>query len=220
VAANVSTIVARLNQMGYRWAGLARENASRLRSGLPLLDEYHFTYEPPGPEIAAEIAEAEHAVGSLPLSVRGLFRWVGEVDLAGSMPTWEPSAYIFEDPQPWPDFGVYSCALHFYGVRLITGYIDPQTRLIHRRYLRQDGRYRMHLAADEVMLAGYSGGCHMITLPDAGMDATVDSISRRMPMPLIDYLRLAFAWGGFPGFELAESVPGELERLRQGLLPI
>jgi hypothetical protein len=220
VAANVSTIVTRLNQMGYRWARPARENDSRRRSGEPLLDEYQSIYEPPGPGIVADIARAEHAVGVLPLAVRGLFRWVGEVDLAGSMATWVPSAYMFEGPEPWPEFGVYSCPLHFYGVRLVTGYIDPETGLIHRRYLREDGRYRMYLAADELMLAGYSGGCHMIVLPDAGTDPMVDSIGRRTPMQLIEYLRLAFAWGGFPGYELAESVPDELESLRAGLLPI
>jgi hypothetical protein len=54
-------------------------------------------------------------------------------------------------------------------------------------------------------------------LPSAGMDALLEN--ERHGLSLVDYLRLAFQWGGFPGFEGPGQTPKEIEFLKEGLLP-
>ena len=48
------------------------------------------------------------------------------------------------------------------------------------------------------------------------MDALLEN--ERHGLPFVDYLRLAFQWGGFPGFESAGRMLKEVEFLNDGLL--
>ena len=48
------------------------------------------------------------------------------------------------------------------------------------------------------------------------MDALLEN--ERHSLLFVDYLRLAFQWGGFPGFETASKTPKEFEFLNDGLL--
>ncbi len=53
------------------------------------------------------------------------------------------------------------------------------------------------------------GQPYQITLPSIGMDALLEN--ERHSLLFVDYLRLAFQWGGFPGFETASKTPKEFE---------
>jgi len=74
------------------------------------------------------------------------------------------------------------------------------------------------IAPDALHKADHSGGePYEIAVPDLRADGEV----RNEPHDLffVDYLRLCFRWGGFPGWEAAGSAaPRELEELRAGLL--
>ena len=67
---------------------------------------------------------------------------------------------------------------------------------------------------DEQLDFGYS-----IALPNAGADAALQG--EKHNTTFVNYLRLAFRWGGFPGWEQEARRPErELKFLTEGLLPI
>jgi len=43
-------------------------------------------------------------------------------------------------------------------------------------------------------------------------------LNERHDLLFVDYLRLCFRFGGFPGYEGQTDVPPEIDRLRDGLL--
>jgi len=59
---------------------------------------------------------------------------------------------------------------------------------------------------------------YTIRLPDAAADARLAGEPREVTF--VEYLRIAFRWGGFPGWERESARPEELTRLTEGLLPI
>src|SRR6266851_115229 len=78
-----------------------------------------------------------------------------------------------------------------------------------------DGKAKARLAvADEQLDYGYS-----VALPDAAADAALKGAPH--DTAFVDYLRLAFRWGGFPGWAQGKDPPQkELAFLTDGLLPI
>lgn len=67
---------------------------------------------------------------------------------------------------------------------------------------------------DEQLDYGYA-----ITLPDPAADAPLRG--ERHGVSFVEYLRIVFRWGGFPGWELQDKRPEqELKFLTDGLLPI
>jgi len=68
--------------------------------------------------------------------------------------------------------------------------------------------------ADEQLDYGYA-----ISLPDPAADAPLRG--ERHGVAFVEYLRIVFRWGGFPGWEQQEKPPEEeLRFLTDGLLPI
>jgi hypothetical protein len=68
--------------------------------------------------------------------------------------------------------------------------------------------------ADEQLDYGYA-----ITLPNPAADAPLKG--ERHGVSFVEYLRIVFRWGGFPGWEQQEKRPeAELKFLTDGLLPI
>lgn len=200
---------------------------ARALAALRDVDEYCYDWALPGPDVEATIEEVELALGPLPLALRGLFRFVDKVDLAGSLPTWDPSAFLFEGPEPWPRFGAFSCPFNLFGAGITLGYVDHVTGQLLDRYRNSDGSYGLYLGGDATGSAGYSGSCHIVQVPGAPIDPLVLGIERGYrsvepapPMPLVEYLRWVFDWGGFPGFQAAPHVPPEIDVLRRELLPI
>lgn len=226
-ASNLELIVRRLHELGYRWASQARGNEARPGHGdedgpgTNHFDEYRYDWQPPAAEVLDVIERIDRAVpGGLPLALRGLFRFVGGVDLAGSLPNWRPSAFLFEGPEPWPEFGLYSGALMLFEPEVTLGYIAPDTDCVHPRYLCADGSYCLYLGLDTTAVAGFSGSCHLVRLPSPSLDPLITDIENHDPMSLVDYLRWVFDWGGFPGLERSDYVPDEIEYLRSGLAPL
>ncbi len=245
VAGNVATIVVRLTLMGYRFGHrYSRNRRFRTIEDLNLrrsmesagrdmrwldegeVEETVMGWPGPAPEIEDRISAAEQLLGSpLPAAMRSLYRHVGEVDLAGSFPAWNPSAFDFDDDLDWPAFGYFTEPFNLLPVDGIMDHVDPATGELDATHLSSRGQLAVPIANGRELSANQIGETNHILLPVLGIEASADPLVRgssgTTEVRLVAYLRETFEWGGFPGVAHTEQpVPVEIERLRVGLLPI
>jgi hypothetical protein len=238
VAANISTLVERMNTMGYRYHlqyrcnELLREgfDGDRLRADAVQFgedpswidtgaDEYTLRWVPRNGARPDSLARAARVTSPLPLALVAMWRIVGTVGLSGSFRSWDPSACLFEDGSDWPDVGVYAEPIELRDEWSLLGYCDETTDTITSGWIDGD-RFWVPIGPDSTASAGFSGGCHTVALPDRCADPVLVGVDHRPGIRLVEYLRVCFQWGGFPGFEFERSVPPEIAILRQDLLPI
>ena len=150
---------------------------------------------PPARQVHKEIARIERRVGALPLSLRTFYEVVGAVDLTGTHPTLAPArGPIAPDP-----LLVYA---------LSEDVVEPG---------EDDDAAVIIIAPDDLHKADVSGGDpYEMALPDARADGEL--LNERHHVFFVEYLRLCFTFGGFPGYEGAADVPPEIATLRAGLL--
>jgi hypothetical protein len=170
-------------------------------------------FSPPGKKAVAFIRKLEKKGVLVPLSVRAWIEEVGSVNLAGAHPRlcfWADENFpgIYADPlmvvpdlfemEGWDD-----------GRESDDGQ-DPLDAV-----LGWDAKAKSRLAVeDEQLDYGYS-----VTLPNPAADAALKGEPHNTTF--VDYLRLAFRWGGFPGWAQGKDPPQkELAFLTDGLLPI
>jgi hypothetical protein len=238
-ATNVATIVVRLSLMGYRFRSRHDHNRRRrtiedlgLRDSMEKagrdvawvdageVEEHVMGWVAPGASVDAQLARTEDALGPLPLSLVALTRLVDVVDLRGSFPQWDPSAYDFDDDPDWPSVGLISDPLNLTGIETLNDCLLPDRNTVDPGLAETDGSVYAHIGSDYLLSANVAGGFHTVRLPDPVADPMVIGVCKRPGIRLVEYLRVAFEWGGFPGFEFADSVPEEIDILRRDLLPI
>ncbi len=75
------------------------------------------------------------------------------------------------------------------------------------------------IAPDDLHKANTSGGePYQIAVPDLRADGRL--LGERHDLYLVQYLRLVFRYGGFPGYDGVDiALPAELAKLRDGLTP-
>jgi hypothetical protein len=188
---NIETIVKRLQEMNYRF--LVLEPPAR-RGDQP------FVPAPPG--AAQQLRKFERTGMVLPLSLEAWVQEVGSVNLMGAHPKLcflgdeEGFPYLFADPLM----------------------IDVPLRHI----VGEDAADGIEcvIGLDDEGKAGESDpDFYFVRLPD--LHADVRLRGERHKTNFVDYLRLAFRWGGFPGWEQYDERPEqELEALTEGLLAI
>lgn len=247
LAANVALLSIRLTALGYRFGARAGHNRRRrtiedlgLRDSMADagrdvswvdagdVEETVMGWAPPGPEVAGLVGEAEERLGTFPLSLRALLLGLDVVDLSGSFPGWDPSAYDFADVdlvagpdadgEPWPAFGLHSDPLNLLGAGSIlelTAHPAETGQLAD-----EDGRVLVPIAANHLLAANQAGDYHHVALTGPEADPVVEGVYGRPGIRLVEYLRVACEWGGFPGFEFADRVPPEIDVLRRDLLPL
>ena len=193
-AENCRTIVARLKAMGY---GFGYYPDGSRRSSTP------FKRPLSGIDRRIDAIELWKGSGLVPLSLRMFWEVVGQVDLIGFHPGWprmldplvvdSPEAATF-DHKEWMSF-------------IREG--DPEA-----------GPFRISLAPDVYHKDNYSGGePYAMALPNPCIDGLFEF--ERHETTFVNYLRLCFRWGGFPGIEaLGGEVPKELKELGRDLLPL
>lgn len=162
-------------------------------------------FSPPGPKAAKELDRFEKQIGGpLPLSLRHWFEQVGAVNLMGHHEAINP----VDGPNaadPLVIFDYREAADSDYGE-------DLEDR-------EDDGKIELALAPDALHKAHTSGGDpYSMLVPDPAADAPFEWDQKST---FVEYLRIAFAWGGFPGWAHAE--PGgrpqkEIDFLKEGLL--
>lgn len=194
VEQNIRTLVSRLEHLGYSFATPA-PSSSFFGLSKPAA---HRPWIPPAEGTWDCILKLETMVGGpLPLSLRAFYDVVGEVNLLGWHPGMAP-----DDNDPPPDPLVVS------GVEDALASIDAW---------EGEGRI-IALAPDALHKAGLSGGDpYFIAVPAPVADALLEGEPHELSF--VEYLRLAFRFGGFPGWEGRQNFPGEMEVLREGLLP-
>ena len=172
-------------------------------------------FSPPATEDVAAIRKLEKKGMILPLSLLAWIEEVGAVNLAGAHP-----ALCFWEDENFP--GIYADPLmvgldHF--MFESEGWLEAAEAGEQpddmEPVLGWDAQAKARLAVeDEQLDYGYT-----MALPDAGADAALDGEPHKTSF--VGYLRLAFRWGGFPGWERYDKRPeNELKFLTEGLLPI
>jgi len=199
VQANARTVVERLTAMHYTF-GMPRSPLDVALMGaagtrhVPGLSARALT--PPSADIHDQIVRFERQHAVLPLSLRVFYEVVGELDLIGTHPTLAP-----------PDGPVAADPLVVYA--LDEGLVDDDD---------EDGRASViTIAPDDLHKANISGGDpYQIGIPDLRADGEL--LNERHRLFFVDYLRLCFRFGGFPGYDGAAEVPQEISTLKDGLL--
>lgn len=191
---------------------VARETMRRVKTNVQTIVErlramkYAFSrqagspYSPPAAGVQQAIADLEKSAGALPLSLRVFYEVVGEVNLIGNHPTLAPRNGRIA-PDPLVVFG--------FDAGLVE-YDDDD----------EEGDERaaaLIIAPDDLHKADTSGGdAYEIAIPDLRADSEL--LNERHSLFFVDYLRLCFRYGGFPGYDGAGQVPAEIEDLRAGLI--
>ena len=221
VEKNVRTLVERLTSLGYRFtpnpgssgvasgavSGLAKMLASVVASMASSGAAKHTNkadpgpHTPPGAGAQKEVADFEKQFGTLPLSLRAFYEIVGEVNLIGRHPAIDPPGNSVA-VDPLVVYGLDEGALEF----------DEDD---------EDGDgapNAITIAPDDLHKANTSGGdAYQMAIPDLRADGEL--LNERHHLFFVDYLRLCFKFGGFPGYEAMGTIPAELGRLSAGLIP-
>jgi hypothetical protein len=198
MASRMPQVMPKLNEMKER----AQQNVARASKKPPLQDPAVFAS--PGKTTVKLLAKVEKmAGGPMPLSLRAWYEEVGSVSLMGSHPALNAEGHrIAPDP-------------------LVMFPLDAALEMLEMLESEEaeDGLF-FELSPDDLQKAETSGGGpYCMRLPDAAADGLLRE--ERHGTTLVAYLRLSFAWGGFPGWERAGDAPTkEIDFLREGLLPI
>jgi hypothetical protein len=180
VAANVDTVIRRLESTGYRF---------RMKKGAHI---------PPGPQTDHFLKKLDDLAGPAPLSLATFYKTVGSVDLTGYHEQLPASSGGYFLPDPLVVFPLEQILLE-YDARVGANFS------------------RICIAPDVYHKADFWGGAsYEMALPDARADGEL--LDERHGLFFVDYLRLAFRWGGFPGYDGMERIPGAVVRLRRDLL--
>jgi hypothetical protein len=189
---NVELLIERLQRSGYQFAN------------------------PNGPRRAPD-EDMESTVDGLaargvyvPVALQAWFMEVGGVDLSGTHPEWPRSAYsgMGDDRsgrEPW-----YTDPLFiWYDARNLLTWLEKRDRPTKTRWLE--------LAPDSVTKANISGGGPVSINCESPLFDTF-LVGQHGSFTLLSYLRSAFDWSGFPGFEYIPDAPKEMLReLGRGL---
>jgi hypothetical protein len=148
-------------------------------------------YQAPGAGTRKLIARLEKKAGALPLSLRAFYDVVGAVDWTGHHPSIAPRDHPVT-PDPLVVFPIEIALEH-----------SEESALV--------------IAPDEIFKAGAAGGdSFKMEVPNLAADGKL--INENHDTYFVEYLRIAFRFGGFPGYDGLEPVPIELADLAQGLV--
>jgi hypothetical protein len=144
--------------------------------------------------------------GPMPISLQAWYRRIGNISLVGSHEVLNPTGNPVADP-----LAVASLP-HFYTTLC---YANPGAK--KRVALSADDRGKAGLP--KTTPVGVSAIQYMISIPNAAADFLVENEWRGTYF--VNYLRKAFEWGGFPGWERDPNPPrAAIAELTEGLLPI
>lgn len=227
---NLELLIPRLQHLEYAFGAgffddMSPEEEAQARRQAPV-------FAPPAPTVAAHLAELEGLVGPLPLSLRAFYEVVGSVNLAGRFPpgTFGPAEVegLRRRPLPPPSVEVPFNPAFDYELDPLVVYSLPMALVLVRDW--RDRRaasgqpvlpYRLPIGPDCYAKSSTSGGGpYSVEVPCAAADAPL--LLEWHQTTLVDYLRIALQWAGFPGLGRRQppALPPALEALRGGLLPL
>lgn len=250
VRANLELLISRLPSIGYCFGHVLESAPTRIQ-----MDEDTFydegpwrpepVFSPPGPNVAAELAELETLRGSIPLSVMAWYQVVGSVNFTGYAPKrWWHARPDEEEEYP-----------HGEQLRIRwehTYWLDPiylwpleeaiQSARVWDALLRGDfdgdiSQWRdlwipnIPLGPDMHTKYEYSGGGPIgVRAPESSADGLFETVC--FQGAFVDYLRLCCRYGGLPGLHdlprwrrehevpvQVEQIERDVRHLTHGLLP-
>ena len=141
-------------------------------------------HDPPADDVAAQLDELEARMGPMPLALRGWFEHVGRVDLTGRFRGW---SYRYTDPL------VVDAPIDL----ILSEYADWEDE---RGTEWDRGPFTIDLAPDWLHKANVSGGGpYAVEVPNRAIDGPL--LEEPHSTTFANYLRIAFRWGGFPGWD-------------------
>ena len=154
-------------------------------------------HEPPGRKTYQQIERLERKAGTLPLSLRAFYDVVGAVDWIGEHPSIAPH----NDSVP-PD-------------PLVVFPLEDALQQCKAGFVEDQGA--LAIAPDDLHKTNTSGGePYEIAVPELCADGKL--LNERHNLYFVEYLRLVFRFGGFPGYDGIDPAPAELAELRRGLI--
>ena len=175
---NIDLLIPRLREIGYLFEA---ENPNK--TVYP-----DAVFMPPSNDVLAFIEQIEASAGAFPMSLRAWYEIVGSINLMGT----HPGIRFFED-EPLADPLVVD-PISDYHLDLLA---DWQAE---RAEFGEGEAFRVEIAPDEYHKANISGGApYSIALPKKSIDARL--LGEWHNTMFVNYLRIAFRFGGFPGFE-------------------
>jgi len=196
---NIELLIPRLHLMGYHFGEGFSEGAEEV----VYWEQEAPIYKAPTSETPYLIARLEQSAGILPLTLKCWYEEVGSVNLVGTFPVSEKRKERVAD-------GSLLDPLFIYSVKMALT-------------MGEDNWSEMNdvsIAPDRFFKYGYSGGgAYSIRTPCKMFDASLEGYE--VPeITFVNYLRLCFRWGGFPGLEKQPSFTAErLEFLTKDILP-
>jgi hypothetical protein len=158
-------------------------------------------FDPPGEQTASLLNQIEkEAGGPMPISLRAWYEQVGGINLMGSHAVLNPKeGEIAADP-------------------LVVSPLREVMQMIESA--DDGGEIELWLAPDDLHKANVSGGSpYTIVIPNRCADAPFKY--EWHDTTFVNYLRITFQWGGFPGWERDPVAPrAALAKLSEGLLPL
>ncbi|MDQ2717451.1 MAG: hypothetical protein M3Z08_21360 [Chloroflexota bacterium] len=199
---NIELLLSHLQDMGYLFGEGRYES---------LKDKAYWereapVYQAPTPEIWQQVNTLEQRVGPLPHSLKCWYEEVGSVNLVGLFPS--SPGRVFDRA-----YGSSLDPLFVYATTLVLQMVA---------FPLEDGTWEeepmLPLAPDEDSKYRYSGsGPYYMLLPSRAFDVPV--FGEPHDTTFVDYLRICFRWGGFPGLEKENRLtPREFAFLTKDLL--
>ena len=149
-------------------------------------------HTPPHRGVDTQIRQLEKAAGTLPISLRAFYEIVGSVDWMGNHTGLLPASRTL-CPDPLVVFPI-------------------EAALETARYFDSAEEKWIIIAPDALHKADTSGGGpYQIEVPNLAADGVLQCEDHRLYF--VEYLRLVFRFGGFPGYEGIEYPPPELTEL-------
>lgn len=208
VRSNLELLIPRLHTLGFQFGegfwqqfddSSAEEKAS-IAKELPVLGT-------PTLEASTRVAFLEQLTGPLPLSLRCWYEEVGSVNLIGLFPDSATRSFNCEYGCILDPLFIYPADI---ALQMVTAYTESGV---------WQSNSTLPLSPDNYYKYGYSGsGAYAMKLPYNAFDAPL--LLEKHHLTFVDYLRLCFQWGGFPGLETENRLtPEEVHFLTQGLQP-
>lgn len=193
---NIELLIPRLEEMGYDFGtgffdeGDSPDLVAQIMEDVPI-------FRAPDAKTPQKVARLEHLVGPLPLALKCWYEEVGSVNLIGLFSEMGGQAVLRRDGPTWDPLCVYSLEL---ALKMVTRDIEA--------HVWHPGS-ELSLSPDRYFKYGYGGsGPYAIQLPCRAFDTAL--LNEEHQTTFVNYLRICFQWGGFPGWASEERLSPEV----------
>lgn len=208
---NIETLIPRLETLGYvfGYGWVDPDEDTWAKANPP-------PFSAPPRDVEARLLDFERRAGVLPLALRAFYEEVGGVNFVGTPPEdWADTAWWHEPLRSDGDPDAKR-----YGLDPLFVYPFEEVEACQHGLGEPGKPFAVPIAPDHLMKFHISGlDDYTVKTPNAAIDARLRLEWHRTTF--VNYLRICFRWGGFPGFERYSQPPlADIVRLREGLLPL